>query len=276
MSGELTCKKCGRVFPILDGIAHLEQHPQKSKMRYEDSDMVSRYMWSQYSDLLDPVASNAVPFFWESLLATGVASSFDAGCAAGRLTFEMGKTSNWAVGCDLSVGFIQAARTLLREKRYKFLLPLEGKMTEAFTVIIPSDWKTDNVEFILADAQVLPFAKRTFQQVSSLNLLDRVPYPLAHLYEMNRVATIEDSTFLFADPFSWQTSPAMEERWLGGSAFCAYPGSSRENIKDLLQGKDSILSPAWRVIDSGQHEWRLRTHQNHREHINSEYMVAKR
>lgn len=274
-SGELLCPACRRSFPIKDGVATLLVHQESCAIRYEDQDMVSRYLWSHYSDLLTGQETDCSPFFWGTLLERG-AAAFDAGCSVGRLVFEMGTMGEWAVGCDLSGSFISAARDFMNNRRCKFSLPLEGNLRELFDIAMPDSWHTEKVEFIVADAQYIPFRRETFQQVSSLNLLDRVPYPLAHLYEMNRVAARKSAAFLFADPFSWLTSPAPEERWLGGCATGRYAGRGRDIVKGLLQGKDSVLRPSWQVEKTGQHRWLLRTHQNHRELICSDFMVGKR
>ncbi|NTV48691.1 MAG: methyltransferase domain-containing protein [Geobacteraceae bacterium] len=276
LSGELHCLKCKRDFPIKNGIANLQVNQDVRGIRYEDPDMVDRYLLSHYSDLLDSTELISEPFFWDSLLETNRSLSFDAGCSVGRLVFEMANKSSWAVGCDLSESFISTARNLMNSRRYKFSLPLEGKLRETFDVNLPDSWRTDNAEFIVADAQYLPFRRETFQQVSSLNLLDRVPYPLAHLYEMNRVVSQKNASFLFADPYSWLTSPAPEERWLGGSTTGNYAGRGKDIVRELLQGKGSILMPAWQIEESGRHKWTLRTHRNHIELVYSDFMVAKR
>ena len=276
VSAELHCLKCKRIFPVKDGIADLQVFQDLIGRRYEDSSMVDRYLLNHYSDILDAPESGLEPFFLGSLLETGSLSSFDAGCSVGRLVFEMGNKSGWAVGCDLSLRFITAARNLMNSRHCTFSLPIEGTLRETFNATLPDSWCTDNVDFIIADAQYVPFRRETFQHVSSLNLLDRVPYPLAHLYEMNRVASQNNASFLFADPFSWLTSPAPEDRWLGGSALGNYAGRGKDVVSGLLQGKGSLLVPAWKIEASGQHSWSLRTHQNHRELISSEFMVAKR
>ena len=122
----------------------------------------------------------------------------------------------------------------------------------------------------------VPFARDTFQQISSCNLLDRVSYPLAHLYEMNRVACPSGASFLFADPFSWSTSSAPEERWLGGTTIGEYAGRGADNVRRLLTAPDTLLSPPWQVTREGSIAWNMRTHTNHREQIRSQYLLAVR
>jgi uncharacterized protein YbaR (Trm112 family) len=280
VSGELSCRKCRKRFPIKEGIAYLLPDPSGfsggGQMKYDESEMVNRYLWSHYGDLTGDVKGTAANVAWAALLAEGSTSAFDAGCAVGRLTFEMATRSSWAVGCDLSVNFIRTARRLVHERRYTFSLPLEGNLRETFQCELPAEWRFDNLEFVVANAMAVPFAKDTFQQISSLNLLDRVSYPLAHLFEMNRVAHPRGASFLFGDPFSWSTSSAPEERWLGGTVQGEYAGRGIDNVRRLLTAQKSILSPAWQVAREGSITWEMRTHTNHRELIRSEYLRAER
>jgi len=279
-TGLLTCPSCKQGFPVQDGIANLVSNPDSAtsggQWRYEEQEMTARYLWSQYGDLLGEQTAEAKENDWAGLLMQNGAAAFEAGCAVGRLTFEMANRFGFSVGCDLSSSFIKTARRLARNRRLSFSLPLEGKLTESFNLQLPASWQTGNAEFIVADALRLPFAATSFDQVVSLNLLDRVSYPLAHLYEMNRVAGNQNSSFLFADPFSWSTSAAPEERWLGGTSTGPYPGRGLDNVRALLEGKSKVLMPAWKITRSGSRAWRMRTHRNHYEVINSDYLMATR
>ena len=280
VTGELYCKKCKKRFPIKDGIAFLlpdtNGYSSGGQLRYEESDTVNRYLWSHYADLMGYSEVGDANNAWVRFLVNKASYSFDAGCAVGRLTFEMASRSNWAVGCDLSLNFIRTTRRLARERNCTFSLPLEGNLREKFHFELPANWRSDNVDFVVANALALPFAHGTFQQTSSLNLLDRVNYPLAHLYEMNRVAQSSGASFLFADPFSWSTTAAPEERWLGGTPTGKYAGRGLDNVRALLTGKDKILTPAWKIAREGNITWTMRSHANHRELINSEFLLAER
>lgn len=280
VSGELYCKKCRKRFPIKDGIATLLPEPESgtagAQMRYDDSELANRYLWSHYADLMGCSDVGDATAVWAGCLTAGATCGLDAGCAVGRITFEMAAQSNWAVGCDLSPAFVRLARRVAQERRLTFSLPLEGNLREKFTCELPPRLPSDTAEFVVANAQALPFAKNTFQQCASLNLLDRVNYPLAHLYEMNRVARISAASFLCADPFSWSTVHAPEERWLGGMVTGKYAGRGVDNVRLLLEGQDRILQPAWKISRQGCATWPLRSHSNHRELISSHYMVAER
>lgn len=280
IAGTLSCKQCKRQYPIRDGIAYLLPEPDSSpsggQWRYEETGMTDRYLWSHYGDLLGIPGFGEANVNWAGLLNSTKLPAFDAGCAVGRLTFEMAARSELAVGCDLSHGFVKSARKLATEKSLGFSLPLEGNLVEDFRVTLPDSWRTDNVEFIVADALRIPFAANTFSQISSMNLLDRVSYPLAHLYEMNRIARNKEAAFLFADPFSWSTTSTPEEAWLGGKSTGPYKGRGIDNVRNILEGKGNVLIPPWRITNSGSIDWQMRTHINHYEVINSQYLVACR
>jgi uncharacterized protein YbaR (Trm112 family)/SAM-dependent methyltransferase len=279
-TGTLACTKCKKRFPIKEGIAHLLPAPDScltgSQRRYEEKEMTDRYLWSHYGDLLDDAVRTDTAAPWAECLSNAASTGFDAGCSVGRITFEMANRCELAVGCDLSRSFIKTARTLAQKRELDFSLPLEGNLTEIFHLTLPVAWRTDNVEFVVADALRLPFSANSFEQIASLNLLDRVSYPLAHLFEMNRTAAPRNASFLFADPFAWSTMAAPEERWLGGTTSGPYPGRGGDNVRALLEGKDRILVPAWTIARAGTHAWKMRTHCNHYEVVTSEYLVACR
>lgn len=279
ISGSLSCKKCNRRYQVCDGVAYLlvdSDVMSTGQRRYDDAGMTARYLWSHYGDLLGIPDFGKANVKWTALLSNYKGPAFDAGCAVGRLTFELAEKSEFAVGCDLSYGFIKTARKLAKERSLTFSLPLEGNLNEDFRIFLPDSWHPDKVEFIVADALRIPFAASTFSQISTMNLLDRVSYPLAHLYEMNRIARNNEAAFLFADPFSWSTTSTPEESWLGGTSTGPYKGRGLDNVRSLLEGKGKVLTPPWSISRSGVIPWKMRTHCNHYEVIRSEYLIAMR
>lgn len=277
INGRLCCDRCKRRFPIRDGIALLLPNPDsEGHWRYEDSATMNRYLWSHFADLHGETDNAQAITTWAGFLAPAGGPSLDAGCSVGRIVFEMAARSGWAVGCDLSHIFVRTARRLARERTLKYSLPLEGNLRETFQINLPETLPTENVEFVVADALRLPFARDTFQQTASLNVVDRVDYPLAHLFEMNRVACSREASFLFASPFSWTSSEIPEERWLGGTATGPYAGRALDNVRSLLEGKGKVLAPPWRIVRDSCVQWRMRSHSNHCEVFKSQTLVANR
>ena len=112
--------------------------------------------------------------------------------------------------------------------------------------------------------------------MASLNLIDKIPYPLVHLKEMNRVAREGGVQFLLSDPFSWSSDIAKEEDWLGGTTKGLYSGRGMDNIHALLTGEKGEISPPWTVHKQGQIWWKIRNHRNHFELIRSCFIKAIR
>ena len=106
--------------------------------------------------------------------------------------------------------------------------------------------------------------------------MEKVPDPLLHLAEANRVLREKDSMFLFSDPFSWSSDIAEEKYWLGGTEKGKYSGRGINNVFSLLQGKDGEISPIWTVEKEGDIWWKIRNHRNHFELIRSCFIKAIR
>jgi SAM-dependent methyltransferase len=202
--------------------------------------------------------------------------ALDAGCAVGRFAFEMAKKSDFVVGIDNSRAFVHKARELMKSRQLRFSVPDEGALVENFVLELPEAWDTDRVEFILGDAEALPFRSGIFSSLASLNLIDKVPTPIQHLDEMNRVARKNGAHLLISDPFSWSADVAREEDWLGGTTKGAFSGKGFDNVRSLLTGVQGDLLPSWVVEDEGHIWWKIRNHRNHFELIRSCYIKAGR
>jgi uncharacterized protein YbaR (Trm112 family) len=279
-SGSLTCRQCGKVYPIRNGIAFLVptsiQKRDKNVSKYETAPVLSSYMWSHYGDILNDSNASSAYTEWADIMHWNSGLAVDAGSAVGRFTFEMSKKSDFVIGVDNSLSFIQSARELMINRRMRIDLLQEGLLTREKTVYLPETWDSDKVEFIVGDALALPFRSKTFSSLASLNLIDKVPFPIKHLKEMNRAAKEKDAQFLFSDPFSWSKDVSNEEDWLGGTDRGPYSGRGMENIIALLKGERNELLPGWGIEKHGHIWWKIRTHSNYFELIRSCFVKAVR
>jgi SAM-dependent methyltransferase len=278
--GALKCSQCLSTYPIDAGIAslHPQQHTltQETPSRYENPEVVSSYLWSHYADLCDDAEVTRAYAEWAEQIAIGSGLALDAGCAVGRFTFELSRKFDFALGIDSSPSFIAQARKLLCERHSDFSLKQEGHIWEDRTIRLPEIWDGSKVEFIVADAQALPFRSDFFSCVASLNLVDKLPRPLLHLQEMSRAAMRAGAQLLFSDPFSWSVDYAKEEDWLGGRDSGAYAGSGRDNVQAILEGQTSAISTPWTVQKRGDVWWKIRSHRRHFELIRSCFIKAAR
>lgn len=278
-NGALVCDQCGHRFPIIDGVALLDPFAtdkQRVASKYETDELVSSYLWSHFSDLMHEEQASQAYATWAGLIRDQTGVALDAGGAVGRFTFEMSTRCDFAIGIDTSQAFIRAARQLMHQGIMTVSIKDEGMLRREFTVILPAAWRRDRVEFVVANALALPFPAQSIAVFSSLNLVDKVPSPLTHLREMNRVTCPQQAQFLFSDPFSWSSEAASAAEWLGGTDQGRFAGKGLANVIRLLGDQQGELAPTWSVGKPGSVWWTIRTHSNHYELIRSCFVHASR
>ncbi|WP_028581054.1 class I SAM-dependent methyltransferase [Desulfogranum japonicum] len=277
--GLLACPHCGATYPIANGIAYLDPFQDDTQIqnnKYEHDTVVSSYLWSHFSDLFDMDNASEAYATWSDLVTPVNGMGLDAGGAVGRFTFELGSKCNFALGIDNSIAFIRTARQLMLQRNITFGLKEEGYLTKEVTFTLPDHWDSTNVEFIVGNALALPVRKSTIAAFGSLNLVDKVPSPIKHLMEMDRVTRMENSQFVLSDPFSWSEEAAEIEEWLGGKIEGPYQGKGLDNIAALLSSSTDNLPSQWQIMTKGKTWWKIRTHSNHYELIQSCYLKATR
>ena len=275
----LMCQHCGARFPVTDGIALLDPQAtdnDRQANKYETAEVVSSYLWSQYGDLLDDDQASRAYTTWAGMMRPQAGIALDAGGAVGRFAFEMSGRCDFAIGIDTSVAFVRAARQLMQERSLTFTLKEEGLLRREATIRLPDDWRSERVEFLVANALALPLRRDAISLFASLNLVDKVPAPLDHLREMNRVTRDRDAQFLLSDPFSWSVEAAPPQAWLGGTSAGRFAGRGQANIARLLADPAGELAPVWQVDEPGHVWWKIRTHANHYELIRSCFVRASR
>lgn len=269
IEGEFVCAECGARYPVSEGLADLSPPgaaPVAAQARYDEEGAAAAYLWSHYADLWgDPEAAEAYARWGGLLDAAPGTSALDAGCATGRLTLEAAVACGFAVGVDLSRPFIKAARRLARTGRLALRLPIEGRLAEERLIELPERLRSARAEFLLADAQALPFRRGSFGAVASCNIVDKVPRPLDHLRQCQRVCA-SPGRLLVCDPFSWSEEVAALELWLGGTA---ETGRAIETIPRLLEE-----IPGWRAAAKAPVPWTIRHHANRFERIFSQTILA--
>lgn len=279
LEGSLHCKKCGAEYRIREGIAFLAPNRSEEAVasnRYETAPVLSSYLWSHFGDLLGDEEATDAYVQWAGLMRPCAGACLDTGSAVGRFSFEMANKCDFVVGIDNSVAFVRAARELVVQRHATLALATEGSLTKEKTLTLPPDWRTNNMEFVVADALALPFRSGMFSAISSLNVVDKVHKPIIHIAEINRSAKSKDAQFLFSDPFSWSTAAAPEEDWLGGTSTGSFAGKGKDNIIALLEGRKGDLTPPWKIEEHGHVWWKIRTHANHFELIRSCFVKAAR
>ena len=274
--GALCCSQCGCEYPIRDGVATLlpSGGVDAYNAKYEQPSALGTYQCSHYGDLAPALELDQSPYRqWATSIRGTGGLYLDAGCGLGRMAFERSSAHTLSVGVDLSTAFVAAARGVMQTGRVTCRSRIEGDLYQEVEAEIPGDWRPDRVEFLVADVTALPF-RRCFAAVSSLNILDKVPAPWAHLAELDRVALDREAELLLSDPFSWSEEVAPRSAWLGGTAEGPYAGRGLDNVRRLLS--EGAFTHPWSLDEPFTVEWRLRNHANHAEDIRSQGFRAAR
>ena len=280
IDGEMTCPQCGGVYPIYQGVAVLlpetTRHILNDHQGYNAPGMLSAYLWSHFGDLLDDPDATRAYQVWSAGFRPTAGDALDVGCAVGRLSFELAATHDHVIGLDTSMAFIQKAREILTSKQIAFDLIVEGHLTEPQNYQFAENRDFSRVDFIVADALALPFRQRAFATTAAINLLEKVPDPLKHLSEINRVLRSQSAMFLFSDPFSWDEAVSSPERWLSGNGNARYSARGIDTMRRMFSGEFGVFDPPLSIADDGDVAWKIRKTENLWEHITSQYLVGRR
>lgn len=140
--------------------------------------------------------------------------ALDIGCGVGRLTFELGRVVDHAIGIDTSRSFIQAARRLAGSQPLTVAVKESGETFRSVTVRLPSALRNSAVEFQVGDALGRSaFTEQPFHVVAAINLLCRLPRPRRFLARVHRLVA-PGGQLVLGTPFSWQEEYTPRREWL--------------------------------------------------------------
>src|SRR5207248_3468926 len=91
-----------------------------------------------------------------------------------------------------------------------------------------------NVEFIVADAELLPFRNGQFDVICASSVIDRVPDADQFLTQVDRIAH-DGTVLLLTSPFDFSEKYTPKEKWLGQGAFETTEGVAEKALKELLR-----------------------------------------
>jgi len=280
IDADLYCTKCDQLYSVKKGVAVLLPGPLRARFKaiskYETDILLSCYLWAHYGDFIPEKGASEAYRVWAGLIAPTPGLGIDAGCAVGRFSFEMSSKCDLVVGVDASEAFIRTARAIMLNRKVDARFPIEGHINRREVIELPDSYDPDNVEFIVADVEAIPFASAAAKVFVSLNVIDKIAHPLAHVLEMNRVVAGNGAQCLFSDPFSWSDEVAEAAQWLGGKDSGPFSGRGLDNLKGLLKGEKGPMMPPWEIESIGNVWWKIRNHENHYELIRSWYIKATR
>ena len=193
---------------------------------YETGRYLHEYLLFHYGQPLErcpfPFAPKSALDFHQQLLTKclrpvrrrGRTRGLDIGCAVGRLTFELARVVDHAVGLDNSQTLIRAARSIAATGR-AVVHRLEERDTQSkVTVTLPRQLRRRSVEFHVADAENLAaFTGQPFDVVLAVNLLCRLRNPKKFLAQLPDLVA-RNGQLLIASPYSWLNQYTPRHRWI--------------------------------------------------------------
>ncbi len=188
----------------------------------------------------------------------------DAGCAAGRTSFDLaartGGNGGLVLGADLNLDLLRLAQSALHRGRAAYPLRRAGIVYERRAFAVAPEHGA-RVDFWCLDAAEPPFAPGTFGLATSLNLVDCVASPLSHLAGLERVLR-PGGKALLCTPYDWSSGATPPENWLGGHS---QRGEARGDpamvLRSLLAGGGHPAALAGlRLTAEAEGRWRLRLH----------------
>lgn len=190
---------------------------------YETDRYVEEYLLFHYAspeDLLPwsggPLAALDFPRRTVGYFSEGrVARSLDVGCAVGRSTLELARTSDEVIGVDFSAAFIEAARAMASGGRIRCRRLEEGHVTSEVEIKQPSGLDARGVTYEVGDAMDLRPDLGVFDRVHAGNLVCRLPEPRRFLDRL-RGLVVPGGELVLATPCTWLEEFTRRENWPEG------------------------------------------------------------
>ena len=182
----------------------------------------------------------------------------DLGCSVGRSSFELAeKSNNLVLGIDLNFSMLRVASRVLRQGRVRFPRRRVGVVFDRRDFAV-SPSGAERVDFWHCDVTAMPFQPQSIPRLFSLNLMDCLPDPRAHLMALRSVLQLGGKAHL-CTPFDWSVVATPIEAWVGGhSQRGPEAGDSRMALHALLSQPE--LGLAVRAEQDGI-PWQVRLHQ---------------
>jgi SAM-dependent methyltransferase len=203
---------------------------------------------------------------------TGLPLVADLGCGVGRGSFALAAaTGGLVVGVDLNLAMLQLASRALRRGRARYPVRRVGMVYSwrEHPVDLPG---AERVDFWMADAHALPFGDASLGLVTSLNLIDCLGDPAAHLRELDRI-TAPGGKLALCTPYDWSPNATAAPGWIGGHSQRATDGGASEPRARALFG--GPLMPRLRLqAEVHALPWQLRVHDRSTMHYQTHLLVG--
>ena len=166
--------------------------------------------------------------------------SLDLGCAVGRTSFLLSKSSKKVIGIDFSQSFIDAANLMKEKGGMPFNYQEEGDTFSSSVALLPEGAEPERVSFAQGDALNLPEGFKGFDRVHASNLLCRLPDPQRFLDRLPTLVT-QGGEVVLATPFSWLEQYTPKQNWPKGDSWEWLQAAMSEHFTLTLETDEPFL-----------------------------------
>jgi 5-histidylcysteine sulfoxide synthase/putative 4-mercaptohistidine N1-methyltranferase len=191
---------------------------------YESDELIAQYLEFHYGDEYFGVPNfparcvRAIEKHLTALPDQKRQRALDIGCAVGRSAFELARHFQQVDAIDFSTRFIRNAIALQEKGQVRYLVPVEGELTELKTVglgALGMAATASRVHFSQGDACNLKPQFTNYDLVFAGNLIDRLYEPEKFLQDI--VERLNPGGLLvLTSPYTWLEEFTPRENWLGG------------------------------------------------------------
>lgn len=258
----LRCSKCGKEWETRNEIPIMREQKCKrcraplgvEQIKCEECGFRDRHETQQYlnmyhdahfgSYILDTSIDAFIPLgvteaFYQQIVnvcipyITSESCCLDLGCAFGRLSLELAKRSRYVIGLDWSIHYIRSAlKIVLFNKKVIIRINDIGERCRKAPL---KGFGIKNCDFVVGDAQNIPFDDSSFDFVLCANLVDRVSEPNRMVDEIRRVLKM-NGVVAITDAFSWQEEYTPERQFWGKDNLCDFLPKGKWEIKPQIDG----------------------------------------
>jgi len=166
----------------------------------------------------------------------------DLNCDTGRTVFELAECFDHITGIDFSTRFIRMATQLQNKGFIRYITKDEGELLHYNDVQLSKLGlsKTDNLQFVQADANNLKAIYKGYDVILAVQLLEELYAPDRFLSSIDERLN-KDGILILGSTYDWEKNNIKREHWLGGYKEDGETVSPLEAIKTILHNKFDLI-----------------------------------